>query len=547
MNSVTGHPASGKPALWKPATGFKGLKENWKQDLMSGFLVSVIALPLSLGVAGASNFPPIMGVMTAIVGGILVSFLTNSELTIKGPAAGLIVIVAGAVNELGKGDTVLGWHLALGAIVVAGVVQVLMGLLKLPRFADFFPLSAVHGMLAAIGIIIMSEQIHLAVGIAPSELKGKKPLELLGMVPHSILNMEYHIAIIGLVGLMIMFGWRYLSFSFLKKIPPALMVLIVAIGLGQFFHLFEPSYASFKPLINPGDFSLAYHVSFAGISGDLLPVFSKYVAMFALVGSLESLLTVKAIDLLDPYKRKSDLSRDVTAVGAANVVAGILGGLPMISEVARSSANINNGAKTRWANLFHGICLLIFVLLLAPVTKMVPVAALAAMLIFVGFRLASPSEFRHIYHIGKEQLVIFLVTIVATLSTDLLIGIGCGILTKLMIQLIYGVKISHIFNPKIEVTVDKDVTFVNVPRAAVFTNYLSLKSKLEAIPKGKMVQVDFSDTPYVDHTVMENITRFKNDYDQRGGHMELIGFQYHLALSDHPLAARRNQRQTVLS
>lgn len=537
-----------KSAKWKPATGFAGLRENWKDDLLSGFLVSLIALPLSLGIAGASNFPPIMGVLTAIIGGIVIAFFTNSELTIKGPAAGLIVIVAGAVDELGKGDATLGWHLALGAIVVAGVIQMLMGVFKLPGFADFFPLSAVHGMLAAIGIIIMSKQLHLAVGIPPSELKGKEPLELIEMVPHSIMHMEYHIAIIGLVSLMIMFGWKYLSFSFLKKVPPALVVLIISVLLGQFFHLFEQSYRDLKPLVNPGDFTLAYNVDFGGMKGDLLPVFIKYVAMFALVGSLESLLTVKAIDLLDPYKRKADLSRDVVSVGAANVVAGILGGLPMISEVVRSSANINNGGKTRWANFFHGICLLIFVVVLSPLIKMVPVAALAAMLIFVGFRLALPTEFKHIYYIGKEQLIIFLVTIVATLSTDLLIGIACGILTKVIIQLIYGVKISHIFSPKIEVKVENDVQFVYVPRAAVFTNYLALKGKLEALPKGKIVQIDFSDSPYVDHTVIENVTRFKNDYEQSGGHMKLLGFEHHRALSDHPLAARRNlRRETVMS
>jgi MFS superfamily sulfate permease-like transporter len=534
-------------ASWRPAKGFKGFKENWKDDLLSGFLVSLIALPLSLGIAGASNFPPITGVLTAIVGGIIVAFFTNSELTIKGPAAGLIVIVAGAVDELGRGDAVLGWHLALGAIVIAGIFQIVMGAFKVPRFADFFPLSAVHGMLAAIGIIIMSKQIHLAVGVAPSELKGKGPLELLGMVPHSIMNMEYHIAIIGLVGLMIMFGWKYLSFSFFKKIPPALVVLIVAIGLGQFFHLFEPTYRDFKPLISPGEFTLSYNASFAGMSGGMLPVFMKYVAMFLLVGSLESLLTVKAVDLLDPYKRRSDSSRDIAAIGGGNIIAGLLGGLPMISEVARSSANINNGGKTRWANLFHGIFLLVFVVAFAPIIKMVPVAALAAMLIFVGFRLASPKEFWHIYYIGKEQLIIFLVTIVATLSTDLLIGITIGILTKVIIQLSYGVKLSHIFDPKIVIDVEGDIYYVNVTRAAVFTNYLTLKGKLEKLPQGKKIKVDFSEAPYVDHTVMENITRFKNAYVQAGGKMELIGFENYQTLSDHPLAARKNQRLTVIS
>jgi len=531
----------------KPAMGNKGFTENWKSDLLSGFLVSLIALPLSLGIAGASNFPPMMGVITAITGGMLASFFTNSELTIKGPAAGLIVIAAGAVDELGKGNKIAGWHLALGAIVVAGIIQILIGALKWPRFADFFPLSAIHGMLAAIGIIIMSKQFHLAIGIAPSELKGKGLLELIEMIPHSLMNMEYHIAIIGLVGLMIMFGWKYLSFSVFKKMPPALVVILVATLLGQFFQLSDITYNDFKPLIDPGSFSLAYQADFSAIKGDLFPVFLKYVAMFALIGSLESMLTVKAIDLLDPFRRKADLSRDVVAVGIGNIAAGMIGGLPMISEVARSSANISNGGKTRWANLFHGIFLLIFVVLLTPVIKMVPVAAFAAMLIFVGFRLASPAEFAHIYYIGKEQLIIFLVTIIATLSTDILIGIACGIVAKISIQLFYGVRISHIFHPNVTVKTGNGIFSVHVPRAAVFTNYLSLKEKLESIPKGKVVHVDFSETPYVDHTVMENITRFKNDYEQSGGHMKLIGLEHHLALSDHPLAARKNQRVTVLS
>lgn len=530
----------------KPSAGFKGFKENWKDDLLSGFLVSLIALPLSLGIAGASGFPPIMGVLTAIVGGIVVSFFTNSELTIKGPAAGLIVIVAGAVQELGQGNNDTGWHLALGAIVVAGALQILMGVLKLPKFADFFPLSAVHGMLAAIGIIIISKQIHLAVGIAPSELAGKEPLELLEMVPHSLAHMESHIAIIGAVGLIILFGWQYLPFTFLKKVPPALVVLIVAIIMGRFFHLFDPQYQAYKPLINPGDFTLALNADFGGMSGVHLPTFIKYVVMFLLVGSLESLLTVKAIDLLDPYKRKSDLSRDVVAVGAGNIISGLLGGLPMISEVARSSANINNGGKTRWSNLFHGLFLLVFVLLLSPIIKMVPVAALAAMLIFVGYRLASPKEFKHVYHIGREQLAIFLVTIVFTIVTDLLIGIASGILTKFLIQLFNGVKLSHIFKPGNEVVRSGNTHRVNVVKAAVFSNYLNLKSKLEALPQKSTIIVDFSKSPYVDHTVMENISRFQKEYEQSGGSFSIVGLEYHRALSEHPLAVRKNTGEVMV-
>ncbi len=536
-----------KSATWRPATGFRGLTENWKDDVLSGFMVSLIALPLSLGIAGASNFPPVMGVFTAIVGGVVVSFITNSELTIKGPAAGLIVIVAGAVHELGKGDAVTGWHLALAAIVSAGIIQVLMGIFKLPKFADFIPLSAVYGMLTAMGIIIVSKQIHLAVGISPSELEGKGTIELLAQVPHSLMHMEYHIAIIGLISLMIMFGWKYLSFSVFKKIPPAFAALVVAVILGQFFHLFEPVYRDVMPLINPGAFALDYNADFGGVPSTLLPAFIKFVTMLVIIGSLESLLTVNTIDLLDPFKRKSDLSLDLAAVGAGNIVSGLFGGLPMISEVVRSSANVNNGAKTRWGNLFHGMFLLIFVVAFAPVLKMVPVAALAAMLIFIGFRLASPVQFYQTYDIGREQLAIFLITVAATISKDLLVGILAGILTKFIIQLINNVKLSHIFSRKIKLHIENEVYNVEILNAAVFIKYLNLKFALERIPKCKTVQINFSDSPDIDHTVRENFNRFKNDYELSGGHVVLSGFENHQSPSDDPLAARKNQIVTVMS
>ena len=530
----------------RPKTGWAGFKENWSKDLLSGFLVSLIALPLSLGIAGASNFPPIMGVMTAIVGGIVVAFFAGSELTIKGPAAGLIVIVAGAVEELGKGDNDLGWKLALGVVVVAGAVQVLFGVLKVAKLADFFPLSAVHGMLAAIGIIIMSKQIHLAVGISPAELKGKEPLELLTMVPHSLYHMEYHVAIIGFVSLVILFGWQYIKVNALKKIPPALLVLIVGVLMGLYFHLSDPNYANLKPLVNPGDFKLAFNASFAGLSSDLLPIFLKYVLMFTLVGSLESLLTGKAIDLLDPYQRKANLSKDLTAVGIGNMVAGFLGGLPMISEVARSSANIGNGGRTRWANLFQGVSLLVFVVVLTPLIKMVPVASLAAMLIFVGFRLAAPKEFVHVYHIGKEQLLIFIVTVIATISTDLLIGVGTGILLKLIMQLISGVPLRHVFRQPIKMSISEEEYLLEVSGAATFSNLLNIKKHLDKVPAGSNVRIDLEKSRYVDHTVLENLHNYKREHELGGGKFQVTGIERHKPLSDHPLAARRGKNDDMI-
>lgn len=201
---------------------FTGFRQALKTDVLSGFLVSLIALPLCLGIAGASGFPPIMGVLTAIIGGIVVSLFMGSEPTIKGPAAGLIVIMYGAVDELTKvtNDPQLAWKLTAAIVVIAGLIQVLLGVLKVSKVVEFFPLSAVHGMLAAIGIIIISKQLHLAVGIAPSELKGKGPVELLELIPKSLGHMSKEIAIIGILSLVILFGWTFIKNKTLKRYPP---------------------------------------------------------------------------------------------------------------------------------------------------------------------------------------------------------------------------------------------------------------------------------------------------------------------------------------
>lgn len=485
-----------------------------------------------------------MGVLTAIVGGLVVAFFAGSEPTIKGPAAGLIVIVAGCVEELGRGDNELGWKLALGVIVAAGFLQVIMGLLKVAKLADFFPLSAVHGMLAAIGIIIMSKQLHLAVGIAPSEMKGKEPLELIAMVPESLAHMEWHVAIIGIISLIILFSWPGIKSAAVKRIPPALVVLVVAVALGFYFHLSDTrQYGSIKPLVNPGEFKLAINVGFGAWAGDLLPIALKYLAMFTLIGSLESLLTGKAIDLLDPYKRKSNLSKDLTAVGIGNMVSAVLGGIPMISEVARSSANLTNGGKTRWANFFHGAFLLVFVVALVPLIKLVPVAALAAILIAVGFRLANPKEFRHMYAIGPEQLIVFVITIIATLATDLLIGIAVGILTEFIIQVVLGLPLKYLFNPDQTLVSNGNHHKLTINGAAVFTNYLSIKKQLDIIPQeaGQYVTVDLHRAHYVDHTVMENLHNYERDFQLAGGEFHVINLDEHKPMSAHPLAARRKK------
>jgi MFS superfamily sulfate permease-like transporter len=519
-----------------PKDGIAGLMENFSSDAVSGFIVFLLALPLSLGIAKASDFPPLMGLITAIIGGMLVSLLAGSKLTIKGPAAGLIVIIVGAVKDFGGGET--GWHYACGAIVVAGLIQILFGVLKLGKLVDFFPLSAVHGMLAAIGIIIISKQIPVLFAINPADTKGKEPLELLAEIPHFIMNLDPRATLVGLVCLTIMLIWPFINHP-IKKIPAPLAVLMFAVPaeLMLDFQHTEPVYA----LVHLGNLleNIKVNVDFGGMA--MVGTFIKYVVMFALVGTLESLLTVKATDMIDPMRQKSDANKDLIAVGIGNTLAGILGGLPMISEVARSSANVANGAKTRWSNFFHGFFLLLFVLVAVHLIELIPNTALAAMLITVGIRLAHPKEFLHTLHIGKEQLFIFVVTIVFTLSTDLLIGIGAGILAEIIINLINGKPLRVIFKAPTEVSFTEDKYLLKINDAAVFTNFLGIKRKLEAIPPGMQVEIDLEATHLVDHSVMENLHHFKHDYEAQGGTVELVGLEQHEAVSGHKLAARKKR------
>lgn len=518
-----------------PQDGFAGLKENFASDAISGFIVFLLALPLSLGIAKASDFPPIMGLITAIIGGMIVSFFAGSRLTIKGPAAGLIVIVAGAVTEFGGGET--GWHLALGAMVVAGIVQILFGVFKLGKLMDFFPLSAVHGMLAAIGLIIIGKQIPVLLDVNPALSKGKEPLELFASIPEFIANWDPKATLIGVISLAIMMGWPYIKNNFIKKIPAPLVVLAIAIPAELFmdFQTTEPKYA----LVHIGNLmdNININASFAGFAQT--GTFIKFVIMFALVGSLESLLTVKAMDMLDPFKRKSNANKDLIATGIGNTFVAFLGGLPMISEVARSSANIANGGKTRWANFFHGFFILIFVLLASHLIELIPNTALAAMLITVGIKLTHPKEFIHTLEIGKEQLLIFIVTILFTLGVDLLVGIGAGILTEILVNLFNGKPISAIFKAPTEVSFTDDAYLVEISDAAVFTNYLGIKRKLEAIPASFLVTIDLSKTHLVDHSVMENLEHFKHDYEREGGTVNIIGLDAHRPVSSHKASAQK--------
>ena len=539
-------------SLELPKVGIPGLIENWRSDLLSGFLVFLIALPLCLGIAMASGFPPMSGIITAIIGGVLVSRLNGSFVTINGPAAGLIVVIVDAVQSMGQGDAMAGYRYTLAAIVVASILQVLLGIFKAGKLSAFFPSSVVHGMLAAIGIIIMAKQIHTLLGVKP---EAQSLLGVIGEIPHSLINLNPEVSLIGLLGLMLLIAWSVIKHPTLKMIPAPLLVVLTGLALGQYFdldhihqYLFLPN-AEILPhhefTVGPA-FLVAVPEHF--MAGFYFPDFSKIatpefwtaVVTIWLVGSLESLLSASAVDKLDPYKRNSNLNRDLTAVGIGNMIAGMVGGLPMIAEIVRSSANINNGAKTAWANFFHGVFLLIFVALFPKLIHEIPLSALAALLVFTGFRLASPKEFAKTLAIGVDNFAVFVITIIGVLATDLLVGVAIGIIVELVIHISRGLKLGNAFSMAYHLqNTDSDAYHIAVSGAAVFSNIITLKSLLSDFPEGKTVFFDLSDTDLIDHTVMEFIHHFAEEYNLAGGHCQIVGLDNHESYSTHHLAARR--------
>jgi MFS superfamily sulfate permease-like transporter len=491
-------------------------------------------------------------------------------LTIKGPAAGLIVIVIGAVtdlgNEFGAGlsdpdKAFLGYKLALGIGMTAGVVQVLMGLLRAGRLVDFFPLTPVHGMLASIGLIIIAKQAFDVFGATPQ--KGAGPLKLLASLPDAVRGMNPEIAAIGVASLLILFGLPLLRARWLKKVPAQLIVLVVAVGLGtvfdlehrhtylfpnNFFDTEHPAVYEVGPrfLVDMPEVLKEPAAAFAvpDFRGLATPTGLQYLVLFTLIGSLESLLSAKAIELLDPWRRKTNFDRDLVAIGAANTLAAAVGALPMISEIVRSKANIDNGARTRISNLCHGLFLLAFVLLAPNLIHRIPLAALAAMLVYTGFRLASPREFVRTYKVGSEQFVVFVGTIVATLATDLLIGIACGIALKVLFHLWNGAPLSALIRADYDLVPEGDkLAVVVVRKAAVFSNWIGLRAAiLRAADSREDVVVDLSHTRLVDHSTMERLHELEKEFAASGKRLAVIGLESHRPLSSHPLAARKCRR-----
>jgi len=576
-----------------PKDYLAGLKENARFDLMSGMILFLIALPLSLAIAIASGVPAIAGVLTAMVGGMVGAMLGGSHVTINGAAAGLIVIVLGAVTELGGGDPILGYKLALAVGVAMGVIQIIMGLAKAGTMTNLFPFSVVEGMIAGIGVIIMSKQIHVVLGVKaggnmlavisaiPNSFHvvlgvkaGGNMLAVISAIPNSFINMAPQSAIIGATAIAIMILWPKLFATIAKFVPAPMVIMMVTIPMGIFMGL------DAKLLVNvPLNFADSF--VFPDFSQITSATSIKYIITFVLVGSLESLLTAAAMEKKDPWKRRNNMNRELWSKGVSNTISSLIGGIPMIAEVVRSSTNIMVGARTRWSNFFHGFFMLVFVAGLPWLLNMIPLAALAGMLCVIGFRLAHPNIWIHISHTGKDELVFMVATTAGVVLIDLLVGVllgmwlsiamnairagkenrfksvplflivhaalfGIGIYFELhhnalmaMLFMLLPVVLGIVgFKTNFEVKESGDSVTVAFGGPVVYTSMIQVRNMLDKLPGGKKVVIDFSNAGLIDHTVREKFSDFAAEYARdTGGTVTQTGLEKHTATCHHELAS----------
>lgn len=511
-------------------------------DARAGLLVFLIALPLCLGIAMASSFPPVAGVLTAIVGGVVVSFLGSARLTIKGPAAGLIVIALGAVQDLGQGDPIAGYRRALAVGAAAAVVQIVLALAGAASAGVAMSPSVVHGMLAAIGVIIISKQLHTVMGVVPY---AGEPLELLAEIPRSMSVANPEILLIGALSLAVLFGLPRIRAAWARLVPGPMVVLALTVPLGIWFDLDHAhTYSIFSTSFHVGPEylvdlppTLLGALAFPDFSQIFTATSLQYIFLFALVGTIESTLSVLAVDAMAP-PQASDLNRDLLGLGIGNLIAAMIGGLPMISEIVRSKANVDAGARSSGANFFHGMFLLLFVALAPGLLHRIPLAALAAMLVYTGTRLASPSEFRHAHSLGTDQLLLFSTTLILTLAVDLLVGVAAGLTLKVLLHLLRGVSLSDLLRTRVEHHRDGEAMHLTLHGAATFASLLAVRRALNGLDGAvDRVVIDLDDVRLVDHTFLSRLASMAAEWPNVT--LEYRGGEALQPVSPHPHAARR--------
>lgn len=487
-----------------------------KYDIKAGIVVFLVALPLCLGIALAQKAPLFSGIISGIIGGIVVAMISGSKLSVSGPAAGLTSIVISAVATLGS------YEAFLVAVVLAGIIQIVLGVIKAGVIGHYFPSAVIKGMLAAIGIILIIKQLPHLVGYDKDpegdfyfvQMDGENTFS---EVINSINFISPGTAIIGVISLLILTllsNKKFSSNKILGFVPAPLLVVIISILLVEFMNNSGSVYLKVRDeqLVNLPDFSSFSDITSAMVFPDFSilsnPKVYETALIIGIVASLETLLSLEAVDKLDPDSQISPTNRELIAQGTGNILCGLIGGIPITSVIVRSSANISAGGKTQLSSIFHGLLLMVTVVIIPAILEMIPLSALASVLIFTGFKLANPRIFKTTYRFGLDQFIPFVVTIGVMLLTDLLKGVGAG----LLVSIIFILRSQHKTPYKLMVdTIDgQKYYFLKLSQYVTFVNKGKIIKLLQQVEPGSKVHIDGGRSNFIDKDVLEIFTEFKH-------------------------------------
>jgi MFS superfamily sulfate permease-like transporter len=506
----------------------KSLFKNLAADLPSGLVVYLVALPLCLGIALASGAPLFSGIIAGIVGGIVVGFFSGSAVGVSGPAAGLAVIVLAAIESLG-------FETFLLAVIISGVFQLILGYARAGTIAYFFPVSVVKGMLTAIGLIIFLKQLPHLVGY-DSDFEGDLAFQQNdGFNTFSeLLHMTNYIApgaiVISIISLVILLLWDkpFLSKTMIgRMLPGGLVVVILSVFINLAFTSFYPAWGlsgshlvQLPNIWEIGD--LSSMIAFPNFTAIKNSEVWTVAVVLTLVGSLETLLSVEAADKIDPHRRVTPTNRELKAQGIGNIVVGLIGGIPITQVVVRSSANVQAGGVSKMATIFHGFLLLLSVLLIPGLINMIPIASLAVILLLVGYKLTKPAVFKQMYRLGVFQFIPFIVTVVAIMFTDLLIGVSIGLVVS-----IFNILMSSYRTPLIIEHQEKsnDHYKLVLSQQVSFLNKGGIMQALNSIPANAKIIIDASNTISIDYDIVELIRDFSEGAKFKGINVECIGLE----------------------
>lgn len=483
-----------------------------KTDIQSGVVVFLVALPLCLGIALASGAPLFAGIISGVIGGIVVGFLSHSQLSVSGPAAGLTAIVLVAISSLGSYETFL------LAVVLAGIMQILLGVVKAGTISNYFPSNVIEGMLTAIGVIIIFKQLPHAIGYDVDNegdfffIEKGTGHNTFSAIIDAVNYAHFGAIIITLISLAILIAFNKVAFlKNLKVVPGALVAVVVGVLINEAFIASGSSLAISQDHLvklpvpqSFGDFFSQF--STPNLSAIANPQVWIVAATIAVVASIETLLCIEAAYKMDPLKRFTNTNRELFAQGTGNIMSGLIGGLPMTSVIVRTSANINSGGRTKVATIAHGVLLLIAVMAIPTILNKIPLACLAAILLMIGYKLASPSVFKHMWDSGKYQFIPFAVTVLAVVFTDLLKGVAIGLVVSMFYVLRANLKLAYFF--KKEEYHEGEIVTIKLAQEVSFLNKAAIKQTLIHLPENSKVVIDASDSFYIDHDVVELIRDF---------------------------------------